>query len=670
MMKNDKDIVPALYQALKKRGYTELTPVQTAVLAKELRDADLLVSAQTGSGKTLAFGLNIAPTLLQGAKNFEYSPAPLALVVAPTRELAMQVKTELEWLYNDARASVTTCVGGMDIRDERRALQRGSHIVVGTPGRLRDHIERGSLNTTAFRAVVLDEADEMLDLGFREDLEYILASAPLDRRTLMFSATVPATIGKLAKRYQRDAVRVTTSSEKEQHGDIKYRAFNIAPNDRENAIINILRFYEPKNALVFCGTRLMVSRMMSRFTNRGISVVALSGELSQSQRTGALQAMRDGRAQVCIATDVAARGIDLPNLELVIHADLPKNKESLLHRSGRTGRAGRKGTCALMVPHSARRRTEMLLQRANVKATWSKPPSIDEILNRDQERIHEEPMLIEPLNDDEKIFVKELISRHGPEQATGAFVRLYRAGRSAPEELLDAALPEPVNAKQESFKNSVWFRLSIGQEQNAEPRWLVPMLCRGGHLTKSDIGSIRIQRKETFVELKGECVDRFVEAIGPDGMVEEMISATRANGPPKGERSVSRGARGDKRKRGKVRSPSTHSRRKAKLDVGGGKESSGRKKHKAQDPRKRSSKSTRTKSIAELTDEVYAWPESKVGSRKDGKQGGGEQARRGEKKSKKNKKKGKKRPKILTGGKPGRALGKKSSQGQADGPGP
>ena len=127
----------------------------------------------------------------------------------------------------------------------------------------------------------------------------------------------------------------------------------------------------------------------------------MTGELSQSQRTGALQAMRDGRAQVCIATDVAARGIDLPNLELVIHADLPKNKESLLHRSGRTGRAGRKGTCALMVPHSARRRTEMLLQRANVKATWSKPPSIDEILNRDQERIHEEPMLIEPLNDDE-----------------------------------------------------------------------------------------------------------------------------------------------------------------------------------------------------------------------------------------------------------------------------
>ena len=647
-MDNGDNIAPALDDALKRRGYTELTPVQTAVLAKELKGADLLVSAQTGSGKTLAFGLNIAPTLLQSAKKLERSLVPLALVVTPTRELAMQVKTELEWLYSDARAAVTTCVGGMDIRAERRALQYGAHIVVGTPGRLRDHIERGSLITNAFRVVVLDEADEMLDLGFRDDLEYILAAAPPDRRTLMFSATVSQTIGKLAKRYQRDPIRVKTSSEKEQHRDIEYRAFDIAPNDRENAIINVLRFYEPKNALVFCGTRLMVNRMTSRFTNRGISVVALSGELSQSHRTEALQAMRDGRAQVCIATDVAARGIDLPNLELVIHADLPKNKESLLHRSGRTGRAGRKGTCALMVPHSARRRTEMLLQKANVKANWAKPPSIDAILNRDRERMHEDPMLIEPLNDDEKIFVKELILRHGVEQVAGAFLRLYQAGRSAPEELLDSALSEPTNGKRKNFKNSVWFRLSIGQEQNAEPRWLVPMLCRGGHLTKSDIGSIRVQRKETFVELNGECVDRFVEAIGPDGMVEEMVSATRAKGPPKDDRRVSRGARGDKRKRGKVRASSTHSRRRSEADGDGGKESSSRKKRKTQDLRKRSAKSTRTKSTVELTDEVYARPGSKVRSRKDVQQGGGEQARRGGKKNKKNKNKGKRRRKIST----------------------
>jgi len=569
-----KGAVPALNHALTKRGYTDLTPVQEAILDPELRDADLLVSAQTGSGKTIAFGLSLAPTLLGDAEKFEYSPVPLALVVAPTRELALQVKSELEWLYAVTGASVSSCVGGMDIREERRSLQRGAHIVVGTPGRLRDHIERGSLDTTGFRGIVLDEADEMLDLGFREDLEYILDAAPGDRRTLMFSATVPQAIAKLAKHYQRDAVRVSTSSEREQHADIEYRALTIAPNDRENAIVNVLRYFEPKNALVFCGTRMMVNHMTSRFTNRGISVVALSGELTQGQRTHALQAMRDGRAQVCIATDVAARGIDLPNLELVIHADLPKNKGSLLHRSGRTGRAGRKGICTLIVPHNLRRRTERLLQDANVKALWEKPPSIDEIMRRDRERILENPMLSEPLTEDEQTFASELVARHGAEQAAAAFLRLYRAGRSAPEELLDAAPREREKHGhekniREAFKDSVWIRLSVGREQNAEPRWLLPMLCRSGHLTKSEIGAIRIQAKESFVELKADCIDRFFKMIGPGAMVEESISAIKADGPPRDERGAGRdGPRAPRRADREPRKPSSRSKRYEKFEGG------------------------------------------------------------------------------------------------------
>jgi ATP-dependent RNA helicase DeaD len=180
-------VVPTLAQALSKRGYTELTPVQKAVLAPELSDADLLVSAQTGSGKTVAFGMSVAPTLLQGADHFKPTRTPLALCVAPTRELALQVKRELEWLYEIAGVVVASCVGGMDMRTERRVLERGAHIVVGTPGRLLDHIKRSSLNMSGLRAVVLDEADEMLDLGFRDELEAILGAAPQDRRTLMFS---------------------------------------------------------------------------------------------------------------------------------------------------------------------------------------------------------------------------------------------------------------------------------------------------------------------------------------------------------------------------------------------------------------------------------------------------------------------------------------------------
>jgi len=315
-------MIQTLADALANRAYTELTPVQVAVTDPALQNADLLVSAQTGSGKTVGFGLAIAPTLLGDDGRFGAASAPLGLVIAPTRELALQVKRELDWLYALTGAVVASCVGGMDMRDERRALDRGAHIVVATPGRLKDHIMRGSMDMSGLRAVVLDEADEMLDLGFREDLEFILAKAPATRRTLMFSATVPRAIATLAQNYQTDAVRVSTVEETSQHTDIEYRALSVAQQDAENAIINVLRFYEAQNALVFCNTRLAVNHLTARFTNRGFPVVAMSGELSQNERTHALQAMRDGRARVCVATDVAARGIDLPNLELVIHADL------------------------------------------------------------------------------------------------------------------------------------------------------------------------------------------------------------------------------------------------------------------------------------------------------------------------------------------------------------
>jgi ATP-dependent RNA helicase DeaD len=536
-------VSPALGQALEKRGYEVLTPVQDAVLDVKFTDADLLVSAQTGSGKTVAFGISLAPTLLEGAERFERASAPLALVVAPTRELAIQVKRELEWLYALTGASIASCVGGMDMRNERRTLERGAHIVVGTPGRLRDHIERRSLDTSAFKAVVLDEADEMLDLGFRDDLEFILESAPSDRRTLMFSATVPRTIASMAKRYQRDAVRVTTASEREQHIDIDYRAITVSPNESENAIVNVLRYFESKSALIFCATRATVNRMTSRFNNRGFSVVALSGELSQNERTHALQAMRDGRARVCIATDVAARGLDLPNLDLVIHGDIPRNSETLLHRSGRTGRAGRKGVCALIVPYNLRSRTDRLLRGANVKAKWENAPSAEDILRQDDERLLSDEMLTQPVSEEEKAFVGTLLERHSAEQIAAAFTRLHRAGRSAPEELLNNAPPQrrdpsqkreprPRRDRDAGFKDSVWFSLSVGRKHTAEARWILPMLCRAGDLTKQDIGAIKIQETESHVELARGSVEKFLKAIAPNGVVEKNISAKRMDKAP------------------------------------------------------------------------------------------------------------------------------------------
>ena len=525
-------VVPALSQSLTKRGYEVLTSVQTAVLAPELADADMLVSAQTGSGKTVAFGLALASTLLEGAERFSYADAPMALVVAPTRELALQVKRELEWLYEMTGATVASCVGGMDYRTEKRVLERGAHIVVGTPGRLCDHIRRGSLDTTRLKGVVLDEADEMLDLGFRDELEAILEASPKDRRTLLFSATVPRTIASLAKRYQRNAVRVETAEEHKQHVDIECRALTVATNDQENAIVNVLRYYEAPTAIVFCATRATVNHMTSRFTNRGFSVVALSGELSQSERTHALQAMRDGRARVCVATDVAARGIDLPNLELVIHADIPKNPDILKHRSGRTGRAGRKGVSVLIVANSARKRTERLLQSASIKASWGKPPTIEEVNKKDRERIFDDPCFVEPAKEEDQVFANELLARFGAEKVAAAFVALHQKGHSAPEELLEVTSTERKETRRDDFKNSVWFSLNVGRNDDAEPRWLLPLLCKAGHITKTEIGRITLHQDETHVEIKAECVDKFLEAVGPEGRLEKKVMISRMEGVP------------------------------------------------------------------------------------------------------------------------------------------
>ena len=333
---------PVLSAALSARGYTAPTPVQAAVIEDDAQGRDLIVSAQTGSGKTVAFGLAMASELLGGGDHLPQPGAPMALVIAPTRELALQVSRELEWLYAGARARIATCVGGMDASRERRALSHGTHIVVGTPGRLRDHLERGALDLSSLKFVVLDEADEMLDMGFREDLEQILDGTPSERRTLLFSATMPRPIVQLAKRYQTNAKRIETISEDKGHADIAYQAVTVAPADIEAAVVNLLRLHEAEVAILFCATRDNVRHLHASLVERGFSAVALSGEHSQNERNHALQALRDGRARVCVATDVAARGIDLPGLTLVIHVEIPAMpKRSSTVRAAPAARAAR-----------------------------------------------------------------------------------------------------------------------------------------------------------------------------------------------------------------------------------------------------------------------------------------------------------------------------------------
>ena len=501
-------------QALADKGYAEPTAVQAAVLQPEAQGRDLLVSAQTGSGKTVAFGVAMAADLLEGRETLDHAGAPLTLVIAPTRELALQVSRELEWLYMAARARIVTCVGGMDPSRERRALYAGAHIVVGTPGRLRDHVERGALDLSSVRFVVLDEADEMLDMGFREDLEEILEATPEGRRSLLFSATMPSQIVSMAQRYQRDALRISTIDTRQAHVDISYQAALVSPSDIEHAVVNLLRFHEAETAILFCATRDNVRRLHATLQERGFAAVALSGEHSQNERNQALQALRDGRARVCVATDVAARGIDIATLTLVIHVEIPRDAETLQHRSGRTGRAGRKGTAVLIVPYSRRKRVESMLRGARVQPEWGPAPTAESIRERDRERLME--VLSAPVEADEGdiALAERLLAVKTPQELAVALVRSHARALPQPEDLIDLSEQQTERGhKREGFEDTQWFRMDIGRNQNADPRWILPLLCRRGHVTRGEIGAIRIAANETFFQVPNAIAPRFADAL-------------------------------------------------------------------------------------------------------------------------------------------------------------
>jgi len=513
---------PALARALEGRGYAEPTPVQAQVMAEALRGRDLLVSSRTGSGKTVAFGLVLADTLLGPALALGPAGAPLGLVIAPTRELAVQVQRELSWLWSRAGGRVASCVGGMDPRREARTLAEGAHLVVGTPGRLCDHLARKQLDLSALRALVLDEADEMLDMGFREELTTILEAAPTERRTILFSATLPRPILELARRYTREPARVAATPVGEAHEDITYRAHLVAPREREHAAVNLLRHLDPSSALLFRATREAVAHTAASLAERGFETVPLSGELTQAERSRALKALRDGRARVLVATDVAARGLDLP-IELVLHLDLPRDAQALQHRSGRTGRAGKKGLAALLCAPAERYKLTRMLAEAGIVAEWLPLPSGDEIRAADERRLAEEVASpgtdgAPPFGDEELAAAGRLLEATDPLRVAAALVRRDRARLPAPEELTESAgaarqTPRAPGKRREGPPSDVaWFRIALGREKKADPRWLLPLLCRRGDVTREQIGKIVILPKETRFEVARAAAEHFAAA--------------------------------------------------------------------------------------------------------------------------------------------------------------
>jgi ATP-dependent RNA helicase DeaD len=542
---------PALAKALAGRGYETATGVQAAVLDRAVVGKDLLVSSQTGSGKTIAFGAALAETLLDGERG---EAAPAALVIVPTRELAAQVRAELSWLFAGTGLRLAAFTGGTPVGGDLRALERGVDVAIGTPGRLVDLLRRERLALGGLKVVVLDEADEMLDLGFREDLEIILQAAPVERRTLLLSATLPPEIRAMARRFQRDAVPIDPRRAEGRpvaaaaHEDIAYVAHLIARDDRLAAVVNVLRASESARAIVFCTTREGVAGLHAALVARGFAATAISGERAQAERDRALDRLRRGEVRILVATNVAARGLHLPDVDLIVHADLPLNAESLTHRSGRTGRAGRKGTAVVLATPFERRKAERLLSSAHVKPVWTPPPSREAIAAAARDRLAVEILettdtaeastldaeadvlarRLETSGASTETLLRRLLARELARLPGGEAIQPVAAPSGRDEG------PPPPRNRAELSRGAVLFRVNLGAKDNADPRWLLPLICRRGGVTRRDVGAIRIGPRETTFEISGRAALEFADAAAESDPRAPHVLVERADAPSRG----------------------------------------------------------------------------------------------------------------------------------------
>ncbi len=436
-----------LASALTNRGFTALTPIQEAVLAEGLSERDLRISSRTGSGKTVALGLFLGrrlaaqPAQPRALGATSLCAKPRALLVAPTRELAAQIGKELEWLYAGLKLRVCVVTGGTSVQGERRALAQNPAVVVGTPGRLCDHMARGALDLSGSEAIVLDEADQMLDLGFREALETLLSALPEGCRKHLVSATFPRSVHSLAARFQSTPAHVTGSDADEAHEDITHIAYLVLLRERYAALANVLLLNPEERSLVFVRTRADVTEVAARLVDDGFRAGGLSGEMAQAERTRTLEAFRRGSLTVLVCTDVASRGIDVPEISRVIHAELPDSPETLTHRSGRTGRAGRKGMSIMLVPNTAHRFAENLLRNAGIFAELLPAPTPEQVQKAREERLFEQLGGEQTVSEQQQELAARLLERFGPEALVPALIaRLLERDIRAPYALTPANL--------------------------------------------------------------------------------------------------------------------------------------------------------------------------------------------------------------------------------------
>ncbi|MBT8495964.1 MAG: DEAD/DEAH box helicase [Deltaproteobacteria bacterium] len=522
------DAVPCgLGKALKAKGFSHLTAIQESVLDPAIAGRDLRLSSKTGSGKTVAIGLVVADklgALAPRPKHRQPIARPRALVVAPTRELAAQLGRELSWLFASLGARLTVVTGGTNMGGDFRALAGSPHVVVGTPGRLGDHLRRGSLDLSAAEVVVLDEADEMLDMGFRDELEAILDQTPDGRDTHLVSATFPREVLKLANRYQRDAVMVQGSPAGSPNQDIKHIGHVVADRDKLSALVNVLLANDASRALVFVRTRIGTTELATELGKLGFTGAPLSGEMSQRERTATLESFRSGTTRVLAATDVAARGLDIEDVALVVHYDLPENAEVLTHRSGRTGRAGNKGTSIALVTPRERRRAEGMSRRVGIELHWHSVPSPDFIRRSGEHRLVAELASGETATDESRALARKLLAAGDPE--TLVALLLERADHKGPCEPREVREPKPGKPGKRPAKphrggrppqrgqrgDYQRFYVNWGAKHGATKPRLLAMVCRRGDIGGKDVGAIRVTEFSTVVEVASQVADKFHQA--------------------------------------------------------------------------------------------------------------------------------------------------------------
>ncbi len=549
---------PEILKVLSSLGYEEPTPIQRETIPRLLTGRDLLGQAATGTGKTAAFALPVLNVIESGR-----AAITAALVLVPTRELAMQV-SEAMFKYGSGLAVKTLPVyGGQPIRRQLRALQRGVHVVVATPGRAIDHIRRGSLALDAIRTVILDEADEMLDMGFAEDIEEILEATPSTRQTVLFSATLPPRIHALAKRYQRDPERVQIGG----GGTVlepsltRQTVYFVERSHKPSALGRVLDIEAPNSALVFCRTRTEVNELTEKMTGRGYRAEALHGGMDQTQRDRVMARLRDGTAELLIATDVAARGLDIDTLSHVFNYEVPSAPESYVHRIGRVGRAGRKGIAITLAEPRQRRLLKNIEKLTRQTIDVRTVPSVADLRARQVESTVaaiREALAADDLEDFSAV-LHDLANEASDRTVALAAIKLVHEGRGAvldEVEIPDASArvaplgksrrgdrdgpggrrprrpghepsggPGPRNRRSGSRPGFV--HVGLGSKAGVRPGDLVGVIAHEAGLSGKDIGPIRISDNYSVVGIPADSVDEVILAIGSAKLRGKRISVRR-----------------------------------------------------------------------------------------------------------------------------------------------